>query len=201
MNGGMNLADVGRGFDDVALGSQAVFRQALTALSRPGEIVDVSTDAETPAGLHPAASALLLALLDQDTRLWLAPSLADGPAAAYLRFHTGCVLVERAADAAFALVGTPNELPPLAAFARGSEEYPERSATVIVQVSDLSGERGWTLTGPGIDGRATLGAAGLGASFIAEWDANRRAFPCGIDVFFTCGALLAGLPRTARIGA
>ncbi len=201
MSGGMNLADIGRGFADATFGSQAVFRQALAALSRPGEIIDVSADAETPAGLHPAAVSVLLALLDQDTRLWLAPSVAGGPAADYLRFHTGCGLVERSSDADFALVGTPEELPPLEAFAAGSEEYPERSATVVVQLPALDNAPGWTLTGPGIAAQATLSAGGLDAGFVAQWAANHRAFPCGIDLFLTCGDRLAGLPRTTRIGA
>ena len=196
---GVNLAEIGRGFADGAFGSQAVFRHALTALSRPGEIVEVADDAQTPTGLHPAAVSLLLALLDQDTRLWLAPSVAGGPAADYLRFHTGCVLVKHTAEADFGLIGTPAELPPLATFAVGSEEYPERSTSVVIQLPALDNHAGWTLAGPGIAAQAHLNAAGLDAGFVTQWDAARRSFPCGIDCFLTCGHRLAGLPRTTRI--
>ena len=53
----LDLASVLPGFDDPAFGSQAAFRAALQALSRPGVLVDCER----------AAYSLCLALLDQDT--------------------------------------------------------------------------------------------------------------------------------------
>jgi alpha-D-ribose 1-methylphosphonate 5-triphosphate synthase subunit PhnH len=195
----MNLADIGRGFADAALGSQAVFRRALSALSRPGEIHELDAEAETPAGLNDASCALLLTLLDQDTSLWLSPGAASGPAGPYLRFHTGCLLAANAAEADFALVAAADELPALQVFKAGSDEYPERSATVVIQVGGLSGSGGWTLSGPGIDGSTPLHAAGLDSRFVEAWNTGRRAFPCGIDVFLACGNRIAGIPRTTLI--
>ena len=63
----VDLAGVEPGFADLALESQGVFRSALDALSRPGRIVECrrAGDLRSP-----------LALLDQDTRLWLSPSRA-----------------------------------------------------------------------------------------------------------------------------
>jgi alpha-D-ribose 1-methylphosphonate 5-triphosphate synthase subunit PhnH len=198
MSATMDLMSVGRGFAAPVLDSQTVFRRALHALSRPGEIVQIECSAELPPCFHPAAGALLLVLLDQDTRVWLAPSI-DEQAASYLRFHTGCALVEREADADVAVVGTVRDLPPLASFALGTEEYPERSATVVVQVESLAADTGWILQGAGIAQRASLAAGGLGEVFVREWDAMQRFFPRGIDLFLACGARLAGLPRTTRI--
>jgi alpha-D-ribose 1-methylphosphonate 5-triphosphate synthase subunit PhnH len=195
----MNLAHIGRGFEDVALGSQAVFRLALSALSRPGEILEVISQADTPAGLNDAACALLLTLLDQDTSLWLSPGAASGPAGPYLRFHTGCTLVDNAPEADFALVASVDELPALTVFKAGSDEYPERSATVVIEVGNLSGAGRWTLSGPGIDGSTPLCAEGLDSRFVEAWNASRRAFPCGIDVFLASGRRIAGIPRTTMI--
>lgn len=195
----MNLADIGRGFEDVALGSQAVFRQALSALSRPGEILELATGVETPAGLNGAACALLLTLLDQDTGLWLSPGAASGLCGSYLRFHTGCTLVANIAEADFALVASAEELPALNLFKAGSDEYPEHSATVVIQVGDLSSAGGWTLSGPGIDGSTPLRAQGLDSRFVEAWNASRRAFPGGIDVFLASGCRIAGIPRTTLI--
>eukprot|EP01035_Chromulina_nebulosa_P040011 gene40011-54094_t len=76
-----------------ALGSQSVFRAALHALSHPGRVVELPHDAQTPSRGHAASAALLLALLDPDCTLWLSPSLAGSDAAAWLRFHRGCVLI------------------------------------------------------------------------------------------------------------
>src|SRR5262245_22139900 len=98
-----DLAALGGGFSAPDFGSQRVFRGALDALSHPGRVVRIESDARTPAGLHSSAAALGLALLDQDTRIWMSRSLPEA-AGTYLRFHTGCVAVTDRAQADFALV-------------------------------------------------------------------------------------------------
>jgi alpha-D-ribose 1-methylphosphonate 5-triphosphate synthase subunit PhnH len=193
------LTAIGAGFASPALDSQRVFRGTLEALAHPGRIVRVESNATPPSGLHHSAAAIALALLDQDTRLWLSPSFS-GTAGAYLRFHTGCAVVGDCAQADFALADA-REMPPLEAFASGSEEYPDRSASVIVQVEDLSAVGGWRLSGPGIEQTARLAVRGLAPEFVAQWGRQRRAFPRGIDVYLACGSLLCGLPRTVRIEA
>lgn len=193
----LDLRQVGGGFSAPVFASQAVFRRALSALSRPGRIEQIRSDASLPSGAHPAAMALALSLLDADTRLWLSPGLAG--ASDYLRFHTGCTATGIHAEANFALIAAPAELPKLESFCQGSEQHPDRSAALIVQVPALSGEQGWRLTGPGIRNEAHLTVQGLSDGFVTQWRANARRFPCGVDIFFTSGARLAGLPRTTRI--
>ena len=195
---GAGLRDIGPGFADAALSSQTVFRAALEAFSRPGRILRLTPDAAVPAGVHPAACALMLALLDQDTALWLSPGVAG--AAAYLRFHTGCPAARDPAAAQFGLCEA-GELPSLEAFARGSDEYPDRSATVVVQVDALSDAGGWQLRGPGIKSAARIAAGGLGDGFLAAWTRNGAQYPRGVDIYLACGELLCGLPRTTRIEA
>lgn len=194
----LDLAGIAPGFADATLESQAVFRRGLAGLAHPGTLQECVDVPAPPQGVHPAANALLLALLDQDCRLWLSASLS-GAVAGYLRFHTGCVLVGEPGHADFALVAAPAELPPLGSFDIGSDEFPDRSATVIVQVGALSAGGPWRLWGPGIRGEARLQAAGLGADFLAQWKHNAAAFPCGVDLFLASGNLLCGLPRTTRI--
>jgi len=184
----IDLAAVLPGFDDPAFDSQAAFRAALRALSRPGALVDCAG-----AALY----SLGLALLDQDTRVWVSPAARS--LAASLRFHTGCALVDDFASADYLLVGAVNEMPALDRLALGSDEAPHRSATLIVEVDELSADGGWTLSGPGIPGTTRLGVPALGAAFLAEWQANARSFPRGVDLFLCCGGRLCGLPRTTRI--
>ncbi|MFM2399585.1 MAG: hypothetical protein RL341_1742 [Pseudomonadota bacterium] len=195
----LDFSQVGAGFSDTALGSQAVFRIALEAMSRPGTIQTVQCDADMPLGVDPAACALLLALLDQDTKLWLSPSIAATPSASYLRLHTGCTFVDASQACDFAWVGHVRELPALSAFAQGTDEYPDRSATCVIQVAALEEGFGWTLAGPGILGSAKVAVPELNGNFAAQWSQNHVAFPCGIDVFLTSGERLLGLPRTTRI--
>lgn len=183
----LDLAAVMPGLLDAPLESQAAFRGALQALSRPGTLV----------ACEHASYTLGLALLDQDTRVWLSPSAQR--LATSLRFHTGCVLVTEPGHADFVFAGVAEEMPPLASFAEGSDDAPHRSATVILEVTALSSEGGWTLTGPGVHGRALLRAGGLGADFLTQWTANHKRFPRGIDLFLCSGDRFCGLPRTTRL--
>ncbi len=201
MNAGFDLSRISAGFADPAAASQAVFRDSLDALAHPGRLVEVVPCASAPAGVHAGACALLLALLDQDTRLWVSPALEGGDAGDFFRFHTGCVPCADPGAADFALVASPAELPALDLFPAGSESYPDRSATLVVQVPSLEAGTGWTLSGPGIRGTRCLAVGGLGAGFVAQWARNRQGFPCGVDLFFASGARIAGLPRTTRVEA
>lgn len=198
MSASVRLAELGAAFSSPAFGSQMVFRAALEALSRPGRMMRLASDAQAPEGLNAAACALALALLDQDTRLWRSPGLAGGAAGAYLRFHTGCSLTEDAHAAHFALLAGA-ELPRLDDFSSGSDDYPDRSATLIVQVDSLREGSGWRLSGPGVKGAARLAVGGLPADFSSRWEVNAAAYPRGLDMFLACGEYVCGLPRTVRI--
>jgi alpha-D-ribose 1-methylphosphonate 5-triphosphate synthase subunit PhnH len=185
-------------FFDPVLESQAAFRNCHSLLAAPGTLVNLGAGLQTLPGLHAAASALLLALLDSDTRLWLSPGVAVGEAAASLKFHTGCSMAAFPREADFALVACAEELPPLDAIGACWQAYPERSATVVLQVPALL-DSGWRLTGPGIRDEARLSVPALGREFPSQWERNRGRFPCGIDLYLACGEHLCVLPRTTRI--
>ncbi len=194
----LDLASVIPGFPEPTADSQGVFRDCLEALSAPGRCVEMCTAIDAVPGIHPASLVLLLAMLDQDTNLWLSPSAAA--AAATFRFHTGCRLVDDPAAAHFALAANPQELPALEVFAGGTDEHPERSATLLLQVPAFAGAR-WLLTGPGIESSIRVAAPDLGDGFVAQWQRNRGRFPRGIDLFLVCGRTLCGLPRTTDIAS
>lgn len=197
------LSTLGAGFGDEALGSQAVFRCALDALSRPGRLVEVLHDAAVPAQGHAASAALLLALLDADCTLWLSPALAASEAALWLHFHTGCQMVDDVSQAQFLWIALGDAMPALATLAQGTDEYPDQSATCVIDVIALNNttaaEGGWTLRGPGIQAQQALSVQGLDASFALQWLANQTRFPNGIDVFLATQNHLMGLPRSTSI--
>jgi alpha-D-ribose 1-methylphosphonate 5-triphosphate synthase subunit PhnH len=185
------------GLADPVFDSLRVFRAVLDALARPGRILDLAGPFEVPPPLDPAAAAVCLALVDLDTPLWLDPEVGD-PARDYLRFHCGCPLVAVPAEARFALVTDPRRLPPLEAFDPGTDEHPDRSATLVVQVEAL-GAGGRRLAGPGIAREAFLDARGLPDAFWTAWRANHERFPRGVDVVLSAGTVIAALPRTVRV--
>ena len=187
------------GFADPVQASQQVFRAALKVMSEPGTLVEVDYVEQVPKGLDLSTWQLTLSLLDPDTRVWLSPALAANDAViSNLRFHCQCPLVDKPADADFA-IALNSELPQLAELNWGSAEYPDRSTTLVVQVPALSAEPFWTLSGPGIENTRSLRIAGLPDAFRAELIKSRQRFPLGIDTFWCCGNRLTALPRTTAI--
>jgi alpha-D-ribose 1-methylphosphonate 5-triphosphate synthase subunit PhnH len=194
----MDLAIEG-GFADSVLGAQGVFRAVMEALSRPGLPRPLLHAAVPPAPLTPGLGAVALTLCDHDSTVWLDPSLAAAPAVGeWLRFHTGAPLVADPARAQFALVADPASLPALGAFAQGTDEYPDRSTTIILAAT--ASARGVRLTGPGIRDRLDTTLPLPGPDFLAQWADNRARFPRGIDLLLVSDKMVIGLPRTTRIG-
>lgn len=186
----MNADVLGGGFTDTSRDAAVAFRAALDALSRPGTIVTVA-GAVPPAPLSIAAGVVILTLIDGTTPLHLAGAYDTQPVRDWITFHTGAPLVP-AEKAAFAL-GNWAALQPITRFAIGTPEYPDRAATLIVEMADLTAT-GPTLTGPGIKDRAQLSLPDP-----AALAANAAQFPLGFDTFLTCGTQLAGLPRSTKI--
>lgn len=200
----MPLSALGAGFSNEALGSQAVFRTVLQALSHPGRAVAVEHDAQTPPAGCSAAAAVLLALLDSECSIWLSPALSSGGAGQWLRFHTGCVLSDDPIKARFAWVAQGDELPALSSLAQGSDVHPEQSVTCVVDVGALrkpgaAEQPAWVLQGPGIQGVATLQVQGVPADFVAQWADNHARFPRGVDVLLCTASHVVGLPRTTQL--
>jgi alpha-D-ribose 1-methylphosphonate 5-triphosphate synthase subunit PhnH len=189
------MTDIAPGLADPSHDSQRLFRAVLEAFSHPGRIVAL---AEAPTGVGPlshAATAFVLTLVDRDTPLWLDPAFDVAAVRDFVRFHTGAQIATREADALFALL-TPGRTPLLDGFAIGTDPYPDRSATLVIEVPSLTGGAPSTIRGPGIATHAEISVAGLPDSFWGEWAANHALFPCGVDLVFTSGAGLLALPRS-----
>lgn len=192
-------SDLGRRFSDKVLSAQAAFRSMLDAMARPGHAPTIAIDFDAPAGLAPATAALALSLFDHDTPIWRDDALNGEALGRWLRFHAGAPLTNDPAQAAFALIGDAARRSDFSRFALGTNDYPDRSTTLILQVESLSAGSPLLLTGPGIKEAATLAPDPLPPDFIAQWEANRALFPRGVDLVFCAGDRLAALPRTTRV--
>ncbi len=192
--------DIAAGFADPPHESQRVFRGVLEAFAHPGRIVTVVDGPQPPHGLHRATAALLLTLVDRDTPLWLAPEFDMPEVCDFVRFHTGAPIVGGRAEAAFAVLAH-GQLLPLDDFCIGTDTYPDRSATLVIEVPALGVGAARLWRGPGIDGQASVAVAGLDHVFWLDWAANHSLFPCGVDVVFTAGSQLVALPRGIAVEA
>jgi len=181
------------GFADPVAGAQVCFRSVLDAMARPGSVHQVG-GVDPPPPLGNAGAAVLLTLVDHETRFWLDP--AANVAQAWVAFHTGACAEPAIDRAMFALALS---LPDLGALATGTDEMPESSATVILQVASLSAGACFQLSGPGLREPAILAVDGLPADFATIWGHNHALFPRGIDLILCAGDRLAALPRSLTV--
>jgi alpha-D-ribose 1-methylphosphonate 5-triphosphate synthase subunit PhnH len=180
------------GFAEAPVQSARAFRAVLEAMARPGTIHRVA-GALPPEPLSVAAGVVLLTLCDGTTPLHLAGPADCQAVRDWVAFHIGAPLVA-VEDAAFAL-GHWADLQPVSRFRLGQPDYPDRSATLMVETDRLV-NHGPSLTGPGIET-----ATWLNLPETAAFRANRALFPLGFDTIFTAGDRIAGLPRSTRVEA
>jgi alpha-D-ribose 1-methylphosphonate 5-triphosphate synthase subunit PhnH len=195
-------AGLGAGFADPVFQSQAVFRAVMMALAEPGKTFAfpaIGLKPPQPQPLSDEAAAVVLALADFETSVWLDPRLAAGGAAAlFVRFHTGAVIAQLRTSATFAVIADVTAIPRLDTFALGDPAYPDRATTLIIQVERLL-DTGMVFEGPGIDGQRAFGVEPMIADFAAQWRANRALFPLGVDILFVAPGAIAALPRSSRL--
>jgi alpha-D-ribose 1-methylphosphonate 5-triphosphate synthase subunit PhnH len=201
MSASNNAADrtAPTGFRKPVQDTNATFRTCLSAMSRPGTILPLQTQVVAPAPMFATTAAVLLTLADFEATVWLDAPLAERPEVAdYLRFQTGTRIVEAHEDCDFAVIASPASMPRVSTFRGGTPDYPDRSTTVILQVSDLL-PSGLSLRGPGISDIATFSAAPVPDDWTEQLRANRDSFPCGVDFVFVSDSEIAALPRSVVV--
>lgn len=185
------------GFTNAAIESAHAFRIIMQAMSRPGLPVRLEAVLEAPAPLHVTSAAVALTLCDFQTPIWLSPALRNERTFHYLRFHTGAPIVEQMEAAHFAFLSA-EERNPVSLFAQGTHEYPDRSATLVIQTRQFH-NRDVILTGPGINGTVAFGVDDLTQEFWAGMAENHQRFPVGVDVIFAGPQSLAAVPRSTSV--
>lgn len=196
------VAELPAGFADKVLSAQSTFRSVMDATARPGSVQRIVATAGTPSVMMRGAAAIALTLFDHDTPVWLDPLMSEtSDVAKWLKFHTGAPIVRDSSICSFALIGDPRDLPSLDCFAFGSNEYPDRSTTLILQVESLTQGPALELRGPGIDGVAVLRASIQPANLFERLAINVALFPGGIDVVLVHDDAIVAIPRTTRLVA
>ena len=194
------VAELPAGFADKVLSAQSTFRSVMDAMARPGSVQRIASAAGTPVGVMRGTAAIALTLFDHDTPVWLDGRMsATADVAKWLKFHTSAPVVADSSIASFALIGDPQSLPTLDRFAFGSNEYPDRSTTVVLQVESLTNGPAVELCGPGIDGTATLRASIQPHDLFERLAVNAALFPRGIDVVLVHDDSIVAIPRTTRL--
>jgi len=186
------------GFTNPIFDATEVFRKVLAAMSRPGEMQSIKKLCAFPDSLNSSSAAILLALADMETEVWLAPEMDSPQARDFLKFHTGCRVIETPEDCMFAIVNTQTDLAIFNKLPIGTSEYPDRSATLVMAVENIESEPGVTLKGPGIKVSHDLRIADVTTDFWRWFEQNTQLFPCGIDVIFASEDHIAAVPRSIK---
>jgi alpha-D-ribose 1-methylphosphonate 5-triphosphate synthase subunit PhnH len=196
------IAELPVGFADKVLSAQLTFRSVMDAMARPGTVQRIVAAAGAPAVMMRGTAAIALTLFDQDTPVWLAPSMSEtSDVAKWLKFHSGAPVIPDSSVCSFALIGKADALPSLDRFSFGSDEYPDRSTTLILQVESLAQGPAFELRGPGIDGTALLRAAIRPFDLFERLAINAALFPRGIDVVLVADDAIVAIPRSTRLVA
>jgi alpha-D-ribose 1-methylphosphonate 5-triphosphate synthase subunit PhnH len=196
------VAELPAGFADKVLSAQSTFRSVMDAMARPGSVQRIVAAAGTPAGIMRGTAAIALTLFDHDTPVWLDPRISEtSNVTKWLKFHTGAPVVADSSICSFALIGDAAALPSLDRFSFGTNEYPDRSTTLILQVESLTQGKNLELRGPGIDGTAVLQARVQPADLFERLAINATLFPRGIDVVLVHDDSVVAIPRTTRLVA
>ena len=194
------VAELPAGFADKVLSAQSTFRSVMDAMARPGSLQRIVADVGAPTSMMRGTAAIALTLFDHDTPIWLDRTMAaTSDVAKWLKFHSGAPVIADSSVCSFALVGLGNEMPALDRFSLGSNEYPDRSTTLILQVESLTEGRGYELCGPGIDGTAILQASIEPADLFEQLAVNAKLFPRGLDVVLVHDDAVVAIPRSTRL--
>jgi alpha-D-ribose 1-methylphosphonate 5-triphosphate synthase subunit PhnH len=174
----------------------------MDAMAHPGSIRRIAVAAGVPHPMMHGTAAVALTLFDHDTPVWLDQRMSETSAVTkWLKFHTGAPVIADSSVCHFALFGDAQTLPQLDRFAFGSNEYPDRSTTLILQVESLTQGPTLELRGPGIDGTVELQAAIRPADLFERLAVNAVLFPRGIDVVLVHEDTIVAIPRTTRLAA
>ena len=195
-------AELPAGFADKVLSAQTTFRSVMDAMARPATMRRVTASVGRPSSLMRGTAAIALTLFDHDTPIWLDRRMGATPdIAKWLKFHCGAPVITDCSVSSFALAGHGNELPAFDRFSLGSNEYPDRSTTLILQVESLAEGRVYELCGSGIDGTAILQAVIEPEDLFERLAINAALFPRGLDVVLVHDDAVVAIPRTTRLVA
>lgn len=187
------------GFSNPVFETQSIFRLLMDGMARPGTIREVQCDAGQPEPFGAAAGAIALTLCDHDTPVWLSSGLAKSAVGEWIGFHSGAPMTREKAEARFAFLEAGATITSFGLFYPGTQEYPDRSTTLLIEVAGIGEGQVYVLSGPGILQNIEMRITGLPETFQRLWTDNRMLFPRGIDVVLTSGRRFVCLPRTTKI--
>jgi alpha-D-ribose 1-methylphosphonate 5-triphosphate synthase subunit PhnH len=101
--------------------------------------------------------------------------------------------------AVFAILDATEVLAHIDHFSIGTDEYPDRSAILIVQSGTVQAQHQVDASGPGLKMAVPFGCAGTDRAFWQRLQMNAALFPLGLDFIFASPGAIASLPRSTHV--
>jgi len=194
-------------FDEV-FDSQAIFRNLIDAVARPGRIYTLDKIAfeHTPVDLNPFVLSVFRTLCDNNVLIggagfnegWLE----------YLRINTATLLAA-IDEADYLLFDGTLFAEDFSRLNVGDLEFPEVGATVVLLVKTLSDENGersdselltLKMKGPGIKNETFLRITGLDIKYIETSNHLKEFYPMGVDlILLDTSGKIAAIPRSIKV--
>lgn len=186
-------------FFEEVFDAQEQFRIVLDAMAHPGIIYNLSDfKFEAPEGISKASTLIAFTFLNADTSFCTIDNYHINE---YLALNTGAV-VETFEKADFVFINGSDNAEVLIQTKQGSLSYPEDSATIIIDVEEISKfyfEKSIEIIfrGPGVESENTVFFGGLNVEILQKVLEINFEFPLGIDLIF-CDKYnqIVALPRS-----
>jgi alpha-D-ribose 1-methylphosphonate 5-triphosphate synthase subunit PhnH len=183
---------------------QKVFRKLMRSMSRPGTLADLSEEAlklDLPFSINKALLLAAMSLLDAEVTFDVASRDGVRASAAELvsKLTYARLAPPGAADYILVPGGGRGAAPAILAARAGTLIDPHLGATLLIEAERIAEGGPLLLSGPGIDGTATLGLE-LETGWIEARESKNAEYPLGVDLVFVDSEYrLAAIPRTTRI--
>lgn len=197
----MNIS-ASHGFANPSIDAAFSFRALLSTMSRPGKLVPLTVAFQAIDNLNPVAKLVALTLVDQQSPIWLDEDLNSDQVQQFIKFNCAATISAAKNQAMFGFFSHCPSVKELEGFQIGTAEYPDRSTTIIIQVTHLSHEDvadSVTLQGPGIKTTQVLYVKGLHDDFWQWFQTNQANFPLGNDIILAGPTCFAALSRSTKI--
>ncbi len=168
--------------------AQEHFRIILDSMARPGKVNKIGEiKIQSPENLHPASALVAFALLNRDVAFYAENN--QETIAEYFVVNTNSkpTAIDKA-DFVF-ISGTSNGQAVLEANT-GVLEYPEKSATIIIDVDHIfdvpkDQTHEIILQGPGVNGEKRVYVRNISTDILMALKVQNSEYPLGVDVILT----------------
>jgi alpha-D-ribose 1-methylphosphonate 5-triphosphate synthase subunit PhnH len=181
--------------------AQAHFRLLLDSMARPGKLNKLEEPAvNPPAGIHKATALVAFALLNRDVCFYAGgrPEIEE-----YIKTNTFSSAAA-ADEADFVFISGAGTAQGLKMAKTGELEYPEKSATAVIDIEQIfdrptDDTTELILAGPGVNGEKRIYVRGLSQEVLLTIKEHNCEYPLGIDVVLVDKqGQLACLPRSNK---